>query len=115
MLLLFSWQRRAWKKERCSRDCFYNGTAATAVPGYLTGLTRLTDTSAAANIWRDSWRKKKKAVLSPSAAAAPAIQIQMQCNCGGGICVFVYSLLLLLQDKLAQHKKKKNYLCLEPK
>jgi hypothetical protein len=48
MQLLFSWQRRAWK-ERCSRDCFYNGTAATAA-GYLTGLTRLTDTSGAANM-----------------------------------------------------------------
>jgi hypothetical protein len=92
MLLLFSWRRRAWK-ESCSLDCFYNGTAAAAC---LTGLTRLTDTSAAANIWRDCWGKK--AVLSPSAAAAPAIQMKMQCNCGCGICV-LFSLLLLLQEK----------------
>ncbi len=46
MLLLFSWRRRAWK-ESCSLDCFYNGTAAAAC---LTGLTRLTDTSGAANM-----------------------------------------------------------------
>ncbi len=49
MLLLFSWRRRAWK-ERCSLDCFYNGTAARAAAACLTGLTRLTDTSAAANM-----------------------------------------------------------------
>jgi hypothetical protein len=37
--------------------------------------------------------------------AAPAIQMQMQCNCCGGIGV-LFSLLLLLPEKLAQHKKK---------
>jgi len=76
MLLLFSWRRRAWK-ERCSLDCFYNGTAATAA-ACLTGLTRLTDTSAAANIWRDCWRKK--AFLSPSAAAKQLLQYKCKCN-----------------------------------
>ncbi len=82
MLLLFSRRKRSWK-ERCSGNCIYNGiaarAAAAAAAACLTGLTRLTDTSAAANIWRDCWRKK--AFLSPSATAgscntnANAIQV----------------------------------------
>ncbi len=98
MLLLFSWRRRAWK-ERCSLDCFYNGTAATTTTAEaaacLTGLTRITDTSAAANM----------AGLLEEEEGFSFPRCYRSCNTNADamqmwwdFCV-LFSLLLLLQEK----------------
>ncbi len=96
MLLLFSWRRRAWK-ERCSRDCIYNGIAARAAAAAadcLTGLTRLTDTSSAANM---------AGLLEEEGFSFPICygSLQYKCKCNPSVMGFVFCLvfLLLLQEK----------------